>query len=288
MRVLILGATGQLGKSLLGISWPNETQLLTPSRSDVDVTQVDSLEKCFKEFKPKYVINATAWTDVPGAESNLEGALLLNAEAVQNMANLCNEFSATLIHVSTDYVFDGQAQTPHRESDRTNPLNSYGKSKLAGEEAIASSGLKDFYIIRTSWLYSRFGKNFVKTIARRALSHESAAITDDQFGAPTFAGDLANAILAIIKSKPAFGIYHYSNSGVTNWYGFGSSIYELTGADETLVTPRKTEPSELQRPAFSQFDLSKWASAGLPTPQNWRESLERELPRILETIKEEG
>lgn len=288
MRVLIFGATGQLGRSLLEISWPDDTELLTPSRSEVDVTQVDSLEKCFKEIKPEYVINATAWTDVPRAESNLEGALLLNAEAVQNMANLCHEYSATLIHVSTDYVFDGLGQTPYRETDQTKPLNNYGKSKLAGEEAITCSELEAFYIIRTSWLYSRFGKNFVKTIARRALNQESASITDDQFGAPTFAGDLANAILAIMKSKPASGIYHYSNSGKTNWYEFGSSIYEIANSDKNLVTPRKTEPSELQRPAFSQFDLSKWASAGLPTPLDWRESIQRELPRILETIKEEG
>lgn len=288
MRVLILGGTGQLGRSLLEISWPEGTELLSPTRHDVDVTQAPSLKNYLRDFKPEFVINATAWTDVPGAESNLEGAMLLNAEAVKNMARLCKELSATLIHISTDYVFDGQGNVPYRETDETNPLNNYGKSKLAGEEAILISGLRDFYIIRTSWLYSRFGKNFVKTIARRAMKNEGSAITDDQFGAPTFAGDLANAILSIMKLKPESGVYHYSNSGVTNWYGFGSSVYELSEADTGLVTPRRTEVSELQRPAFSQFDVSKWESAGLPTPPEWRKSLERELPRILQSIKEEG
>lgn len=287
MKVLILGATGQLGKSLSEISWPEEVELLTPSSRDVDVTEKDSLEKYFKEFEPAFVINATAWTDVPGAESNLEGALLLNAEAVESMARLCKELSATLIHVSTDYVFDGQSQTPYGEADQTNPLNNYGKSKLAGEEAITNSGLKDFYIIRTSWLYSRFGKNFVKTIARRALSNESSVITDDQFGTPTFAGDLASAILSIITLKPTPGIYHYSNSGVTCWFEFGKSIYELSEADLALVSSRKSETSELKRPNFSQFDLSKWVLAGLPTPPDWRDSLRHQMPSILQTIKEE-
>lgn len=288
MRVLILGGTGQLGRSLLEISWPEGTELLSPTRNDVDVTQANSLENCLRDFKSDFVINATAWTDVPGAESNLEGAMLLNAEAVKNMAQLCKELSATLIHFSTDYVFDGQVNVPYRETDETNPLNNYGKSKLAGEEVILSSGLRDFYIIRTSWLYSRYGKNFVKTIARRAIKNEGSAISDDQYGAPTFAGDLAQALLSIIKIKPESGIYHYSNSGVTNWFEFGSSIYDLSGTEAALVTPRRTEVSELHRPAFSQFDLSKWESAGLPTPPEWRESLQRELPRILKSIREEG
>jgi dTDP-4-dehydrorhamnose reductase len=270
------------------MSWPEGTELLSPTRSDVDVTQANSLENCLRDFKPDYVINATAWTDVPGAESNPEGAMLLNAEAVKNMALLCKKFSATLIHISTDYVFDGRGSVPYRETDETNPLNNYGKSKLAGEEAIIGSGLKDFYIIRTSWLYSRFGKNFVKTIARRAMKNEISAIIDDQFGAPTSAGDLASAILSIIKINPDSGIFHYSNSGVTNWFEFGSFVYKLSESDTALVTPRRTEESELQRPAFSRFDLSKWESSGLPTPPEWRESLERELPRILQSIKEEG
>ena len=288
MRVLILGGTGQLGRSLLEISWPKGTELLSPTRHDVDVTHAHSLENYLRDFKPEFVINATAWTDVPGAESNLEGAMLLNAEAVSSMAQLCKELSATLIHISTDYVFDGQGNVPYRETDETNPLNNYGKSKLAGEMAIASSGLKDFYIIRTSWLYSRFGKNFVKTIARRAVKNEISAIIDDQFGAPTSAGDLANAILSIVKFKPDSGIYHYANSGVTNWFEFGSSVYELLNADTALVTPRQTEVSELQRPAFSQFDLSKWVSADLPRPPEWHESLQRELPSILQSIREAG
>lgn len=288
MRVLILGGTGQLGRSLLETSWPEGTELSSPTRNDVDVTKANSLENCLRDFKPDYVINATAWTDVPGAESNPEGAMLLNAEAAKNMALLCKEFSATLIHFSTDYVFDGRSSVPYRETDETKPLNNYGKSKLAGEEAITGSGLKDFYIIRTSWLYSRFGKNFVKTIARRAMKDEISAIIDDQFGAPTFAGDLAKAILSIMKINPESGVYHYSNTGVTNWYGFGSSVYEILMADTSLVTPLRTEMSELQRPAFSQFDLSKWMSAGLPTPPEWRESLKRELPRIFQSIKEEG
>lgn len=288
MKILILGGNGQLGRSLISTLWNSETDLLAPLRSDLDVTDFEKLKDYLITTHPDVVINATAWTNVPGAESDPDGATKLNAEAVGNIATTCSLIGALLVHISTDYVFDGESDEPYKETDGANPLNAYGKSKLLGESAIQSSSLKDFYIVRTSWLYSKFGKNFVKTIAMKALNGEPSSITDDQFGVPTFAGDLAVAIKSLIEERPVPGIFHFSNTGETNWFEFGSAIYELLGADRKLVSPRKTEGGELRRPKYSVFDLTKWKTSKLSPLVDWKIRLEKELPSIIEALKSEA
>lgn len=284
MKLLILGGSGQLGRSLLACDL-DSFEVHAPTSALVNVIDFEKTKTYIHDLRPNFVVNATAWTNVPGAESSPEEANRLNAEAVGDLASACREIDSNLVHISTDYVFDGLKSIPYSEEDATLPLNAYGASKLAGEKAIAQSGIENFYIIRTSWLYSRFGKNFVKTITSKALKGESASITDDQFGSPTFAGDLAKGIASLIISSAKPGTYHFSNSGVTNWFEFGQAIYQLCGVDKSLVSKRSTEPTELKRPAYSPLALTKWEKAGLPNIRNWNEALVGELPDIIAEVK---
>lgn len=287
MKILIFGGSGQLGRSLLETSLGLNNEVIAPSRNEIDIEDFGKVTNYIAEEEPAIVINATAWTNVPGAEDDPEGAKRLNCDAVSNLAGACKATNSVLIHVSTDYVFDGTQQEPYLENATTNSLNQYGKSKLAGEIALIESGIANYYIIRTSWLYSKYGKNFVKTIVTKSLKSESASIIDDQFGSPTFAGDLAEGIKSIIEVKPEPGIYHYSNEGITNWYEFGRLIYEKTLNNSDLVSARKTGQDELKRPSYSPLSLEKWKSSGLVDPIDWNVSLERELSEIIKAVKEE-
>jgi dTDP-4-dehydrorhamnose reductase len=287
VKVLLIGGSGQLGKSLLGLSSSNAIELISPTSKVLNVSNFQSVSDFINEVEPECIINASAWTDVQGAERDISGAMTLNATAVEHLTQICKRIGASLVHISTDYVFDGEKGAPYLENDPVHPLNTYGKSKLAGEETVAASELEKYFIIRTSWLYSRYGKNFVKTIAQRALSNERCSITDDQFGSPTFAGDLASAILALVQNPPSSGIYHYSNSGTASWFEFGCQIYSELGIDQSFVAPRSTESSELPRPRFSTLDLSKWAKENLSNIYSWQESLHRELPSIVAAIEKE-
>lgn len=288
MKILLVGGSGQLGSSLKSLSWSENTQLLSPQRNQLDICDNEQTRKYLEFTEPQVIINASAWTDVPGAESNYDSAVMINSTAVGALALGCKEVGATLFHISTDYVFDGEKSQSYVETDLTNPLNNYGKSKLSGEIEISASGLENFYILRTSWLYSQFGKNFVKTIAAKALRGESASIVDDQFGSPTYAGDLALGIQSAINVKPNSGIYHYANQGTVSWFEFGQEIYRLTGADVSLVTSRKSDPTELRRPKYSPLKTSKWMSSNLREIPDWRHSLQKELPRIIQAIRMEG
>lgn len=287
MRVLLIGGSGQLGNSLQTISWDSSIEIFAPSTGSLDVTDSASVLETIKKIDPDFVINASAWTNVPGAEDNFDEAIKINSEAVGNLAFACREYKSSFVHVSTDYVFDGEKGTPYLESDICNPINAYGKSKMYGEQKIIEAGLNDYYIFRTSWLYSQYGKNFVKTIIKRALKGEKSSITNDQFGSPTFAGDLAGAISNLVLNPPTSGIYNFSNSGITTWYEFGRVIYKLVGADENLVEPRETEVSELRRPKYSPLNLEKWISTNLYEVQTWQHSLKRELDSIVTSVRDE-
>lgn len=287
MKILIFGGTGQLGRSLLEYPWSNDVALSAPSRQELDVLDHNAVRDFVVKFNPDYLINASAWTNVVAAENEVKRATDLNAEAVENLANICREGDMPLIHVSTDYVFDGLKGTAYLESDSPNPQSSYGKSKYLGEQAISNSGATKFYIIRTSWLYSKHGKNFVKTIVAKALTNQPASIVDDQFGSPTFAGDLAAGIASILEVKPKYGIYHYSNSGRISWFNLGRAIYEELGSDVELVTSRETEARELKRPIDSTLDTKKWRDSNLLLIPEWRVSLNKEMPNIRKNVESE-
>lgn len=282
-----MGGTGQLGKSLLEYPWAKDVTMSVPSRQELDVLNHKAVKDFVMKFQPDYLINASAWTNVTAAETEFKGATEMNTKAVENLANVCRDADIALVHVSTDYVFDGLKGAAYLESDPPNPQSSYGKSKYFGEQSISNSGATRFYVIRTSWLYSKYGKNFVKTITAKALQNQAASIVDDQYGSPTFAGDLATGIASILEVKPKYGIYHYSNSGRISWFDLGRAIYEEVGADVELVTSRRTEASELKRPVDSTLDTKKWCDSNLLRISEWRASLIKEMPNIRKTVESE-
>lgn len=285
MRILLVGGSGQLGRSLQDVKWPSNYNLLIPSRSELDIASRDAVETYLEIHRPDAIINAAAWTDVVGAEAHPEECFNINTHGVENLVRCSVDNRVILIHISTDYVFDGKKENPYDEADAPNPLNVYGKSKLAAEEVIQNSGKSQFYIIRTSWLYSKYGKNFVKSIAHKAHSEEAATITDDQFGSPTSAQDLAQGIASILSQKPPFGLYHFSNAGSISWYEFGKKIYELTNTDLIKVSPRNSKLDAVVRPVRSTFKLTKWQNANLTKVVNWEDSLRRDLPEILSQLR---
>lgn len=276
---MVTGANGQLG---------NELRVLAPgfrgyrflfvSKEELNIADASAIEKYFSVHTIDLCINCAAYTAVDKAESDEEAAFLINATAVAALATVCNKNNTQLIHISTDYVFDGKATEPYKETDNTNPVSVYGKSKLQGEE-LAIQHAPSTIIIRTAWVYSSFKANFVKTMLRLMKEKESINVVSDQFGCPTYAADLATAILQIIASGKCNknpGIYHYSNTGITNWYEFAVAIKELTGSS-CIVDPITTAqyPTAAKRPAYSVLNTSKiTATFGLVVPA-WKESLKR-------------
>jgi len=276
-KVLVTGANGQLGKELrqLEKAWP-QFDFLFLSREDLPIHHFELVRNYFEAVHPNYLINCAAYTAVDKAESEKELAYQINAEAVGVLAAICQQQHCRFIHISTDYVFDGTAKSPYNEDDPCSPQSVYGASKCEGEK-LALQFNPDSIIIRTSWVYSSFGKNFVKTILRLLQEKPSLSVVNDQFGSPTYAADLAEAILSIISTKTwKSGIYNYSNSGNISWYDFAVAIAELqrsTVPIEGISTDQYPTPA--RRPAFSVLDKTKITQAfGVPI-KDWRESLAR-------------
>lgn len=259
LKILITGANGQLGKCIQDVSKHYlDYEFHFKSSKDLDITINKQVIRLFAQEKFDYCINCAAYTAVDKAESDMENAYLVNAEAVRYLAEACKTHNTVLIHISTDFVFDGTKSTPYTEDDRPNPLNVYGASKLKGEQYVQQI-LEKYFIIRTSWVYSEYGHNFVKTMLRLGAEREEISVVNDQIGSPTYAGDLAEAILKIINTKTSdYGIYHYSNQGEISWYDFARAIFEIKGM-EIMVKPipSKAYPMPALRPVFSVMDTSK-------------------------------
>lgn len=287
-RILLLGGSGILGTELLALLTSENFVHVAPQSSELDIRDVGVLESYISDFKPDWVINCSAWTNVEGAEDSFEAALELNESAVRNIAELANKYGCRVIHISTDYVFDGESSEPYGEESSVNPINKYGESKLLGEEALVKALPNTGYIIRTSWLYGKSGKSFVKTMAKKAIHGESAKVVDDQEGSPTSARDLSIGILSLISSQPTPGIYHYSNSGSCTWFELARSIYELAGASSTLIEPIHSSSLSMKakRPRYSLLSKEKWSTARLSEIPRWESSLESILPEILIAIRE--
>ncbi|NBY24830.1 MAG: dTDP-4-dehydrorhamnose reductase [Chitinophagaceae bacterium] len=273
--VLVTGANGQLGKELrqLETKWP-EFEFLFLSREDLPIHHFELVRNFFKATHPSFLINCAAYTAVDKAEQEKELAFQINAEAVGVLAAICKEQDCKFVHVSTDYVFDGLANRPYREDDLTNPQGVYGASKLAGEkEAVLLN--PDSVIIRTSWVYSSFGKNFVKTILRLLQEKPSVSVVDDQIGSPTYAADLAVAILEIISLKSwKPGVYHFSNEGEISWCAFAKAIAALTHSNTPVQAITTAEfPTPAKRPAWSVLDKSKIKAVYGIKIRPWKESL---------------
>ncbi|MBA4411243.1 MAG: dTDP-4-dehydrorhamnose reductase [Odoribacter sp.] len=279
-KVLVTGANGQLGSEIRIISgsFP-EIEFAFTDVDELDITNPWKVADYLASFKPAFLINCAAYTAVDKAETDISTATLLNATAVGILAEQSSEIDCKIIHISTDYVFSGKGPRPYREDDRVNPQSVYGKTKLEGE-ILCQELNPESLIIRTSWLYSAFGNNFVKTMVRLGNERSDVGVIADQIGSPTNAADLALAILTIISSvtngkKPFVpGIYHYSNEGVASWYDFAKAIFEIAGIN-CLVKPIATEdyPSPVQRPPYSVMNKSKIKlNFGLKIP-HWRDSL---------------
>lgn len=263
MVIVVTGAAGQLGQSLQHKAQKfTDIEWVFCDSATLDITDASSIQELFLQKKPNYCINAAAYTAVDKAESESAKAYLINATGPENLVKICAEFGTTLIHISTDFVFDGTQTTPYKETDPTAPLGVYGASKLAGELAIQQHG-NAYYIIRTSWVYSPFGNNFMKTMLRLAAERDSLSIVNDQIGTPTNALDLAALLIELIHKDNAmevhpYGIYHYSNEGKCSWFEFAKAIFEKNSIS-IPVQPITTDqfPTPAKRPAFSVMDKSK-------------------------------
>ena len=280
MVVLVTGANGQLGQSLQFIAknYP-ELHFVFCSSSDLDITNLESCQAVFSKIKPNYCINVAAYTAVDKAESEAEKAHLINVIGAKNLAAVCKEYSTVLLHISTDFVFDGNASIPYTENDIPNPSGVYGQTKLDGEKAIQAV-FENYYIIRTSWVYSQFGNNFMKTMLRLASEKDSISVVNDQFGTPTNAVDLANALIQIILTdnrQPTtdnFGIYNFSNEGQCSWYDFAKKIFEINNITINLqAIPTSRFPTLANRPAYSVLDKTKIKTTFGITIKKWEESL---------------
>ncbi|MDI6868649.1 MAG: dTDP-4-dehydrorhamnose reductase [Coprothermobacterota bacterium] len=274
MKVMVLGAKGMLGQDLVPVL-QEEHEVFPYSHEDLDITKRETVWRAIKELGPDLVINCAAYTDVDKAESEREKAYAVNALGVQNIALACADFKAVLLQISTDYVFDGQKRTPYLPLDQPNPINWYGYTKYAGEKFVEWH-LSRFYILRTSWLYGKHGKNFVSTILKLAQERDHLEVVNDQIGAPTHTKSLAKAILWLIKTEQ-FGIHHYTDfagEGVS-WYEFASKIVKLAGL-LTAVKPIETKdlPRPAKRPAYSTLEVD------IRDPAPWEEELEGFLKEL--------
>ena len=284
MRILITGANGQLGNEMrrLGAVSPNE--YLFTDVAELDITDKGAVIEYVKENKVDIIVNCAAYTNVDKAEDDEATAELINATAVRNLAEAMNDVDGTLFHVSTDYVFGADGNTPRAEDMPLNPLGAYGRTKLHGEQAIAEVGCKAI-IIRTAWLYSEFGNNFLKTMLRLTKEKESLNVVFDQVGTPTYAGDLALAIFSIIEGdiyKGNEGVYHFSNEGVCSWYDFAQEIASAMRHDKCKINPCHSNefPSKVTRPPFSVLDKTKIKTTfGIEIP-HWRDSMLYCLQRL--------
>lgn len=275
MKILVTGANGQLGnelKLLLEASLPGQT--IYTDRDELDLTDAKAVEAFLIDNDITHVVNCAAYTAVDRAEEEKSECAAINTDAVKNLAMAADANGAKIIHISTDYVFDGTNHRPYRESDKVNPISQYGTTKRKGETALLALAPESI-IIRTAWLYSSFGNNFVKTMLRLADKNPEVRVISDQIGTPTYARDLAKAIVTILRSQQwVAGIYHFTNEGAASWYDFAHAIFRIAGK-KVKLTPIPTEdyPTPATRPAYSILDRSRIkATYGVEIP-HWEDSL---------------
>ena len=285
-RILLIGGSGILGSEILRQLQLGDSEYVSPRSSDLDIRDADAVDKYVKDFKPEWIINCAAWTNVDSAEEFFDEACALNVSAVRKIAEAANQNGSKVIHISTDYVFDGESSEPYDERSAVSPINKYGESKLKGEETLIAL-LPTAYVVRTSWLYGASGKNFVKTIAGKALRKEPARVVNDQVGSPTSARDLAQGIISIVKVQPEPGTYNFSNEGSCSWFELAQTIYDKVGASSAMVEPISSTSLAMtaKRPRFSLLSKEKWKSAGLSEVPNWESSLELLLPEIISELQ---
>ena len=277
MNILITGANGQLGRSLRRLGGVSPHNYLFTDVAELDITDAAAVLRTVEERRIDVIVNCAAYTNVERAEEDEEAADRLNRGAAENLARAAEANGATLIHVSTDYVFDGTAHTPYTEDGTPSPLGAYGRTKLAGERAVMASGCR-YLIFRTAWLYSEYGNNFLKTMLRLTSERDTLQVVFDQIGTPTYAGDLALAIFSIIESERYAGnegVYHFTDEGVCSWYDFAVEIAAAAGHGTCRIIPCHTSefPTKAQRPAYSVLDKTKIKTTFQMDIPHWREAM---------------
>jgi dTDP-4-dehydrorhamnose reductase len=281
MVVLVTGGSGQLGQALQSCTnqFP-EIDFHFFSSAELDITNLEQCKNVFQQVKPDFCINAAAYTAVDKAESEPEKAQLINVQGPRNLAEVCKDLEVVLLHISTDFIFDGTSKKPYTEEDIPNPTGVYGQTKLDGEKAIQSI-LEKYFIIRTSWVYSEFGNNFMKTMLRLGSERDSLSVVNDQIGTPTNAVDLAKALIRIINfchpefsSASVYGIYNFSNEGECSWFDFAKKIFEINNISIDLKPiPTSSYPTPAKRPVYSVLDKSKFKKIFGVEVMEWERSL---------------
>lgn len=270
-RYLITGAGGMLGRELAGVLADRDVTLAT--RSDLDITDADAVDAYVAGFD--VILNAAAHTKVDDAETHEDEAFAINATGAGNLARAAARHGATIVHVSTDYVFDGTATTPYGENDDVAPVSAYGRTKAEGERQVQDAGAQRWYIVRTAWVYGAGGPNFAKTMVKLATDRDTVSVVNDQIGQPTWTRDLATRLVELADSDAPSGIYHGTNSGQGSWFDFARAVLDSAGMD-----PEKIQPTDsasfvrpAPRPAYSVLGHDGWAAAGFAPLRDWREAL---------------
>ncbi len=286
MRILVTGANGQLGNCIRNAAEGSKDEYIFTDVDDLDITDREAVDLCIRCNNFDVVVNCAAYTNVEKAEVQEEFAEKLNAEAVRNLADACRKYDVTFIHISTDYVFGGSlGNTPRTEEEPVNPTGVYGLTKLHGEQAVEESGANAL-IFRTAWLYSEYGKNFVKTMLNLTSTKPELKVVFDQVGTPTYAQDLADLIVKIITDRTFRdhpGIYHYSNEGVCSWYDFTKSIAEIAGNNGCEIKPCHSDefPSPVTRPSYSVLDKTKVKTTFDIEVPYWTDSLKKCISNLM-------
>lgn len=278
MKVLITGSNGMLGHDLIDVLDGKHELIKTTSKS-LDITDEDKVKEYIVNENPDIVINSAAYTDVDGCETNEEMAYKVNGDGVKNLALACKVVDCPLVHISTDYVFNGENSKPWMEDDEVGPISIYGKSKLQGEEAIESI-LDKFFIIRTSWLYGINGGNFPKTMLELAKTHDTLTVVTDEIGTPTYTLDLAQAIAELIETE-YYGIYHITNSDYCSWFDFAKYIFEVKNIDVNVVPVTAEEFARpASRPHYSVLNNSNWVNNGFKPLRSYKEAIKDYLKHL--------
>jgi dTDP-4-dehydrorhamnose reductase len=281
-RWLITGAAGMLGRDLVSVLERGGETVTALTRAELDITDGAAVRDALRRWRPAVVVNCAAWTAVDAAETSEDAALRLNGQAVADLAVACAEAGVRLIQPSTDYVFDGQARRPYAEDDVPSPGTAYGRTKLAGEQAVLDRTDGTGYVVRTAWLYGAQGPNFVRTMIRLEQQRPDVDVVDDQHGQPTWTMDVADRIVALVRSGAPAGVYHATSSGETTWFGLAREVFRLLGADPDRVRPVGSAAyvRPAPRPAYSVLGHDAWSRAGLSPIGDWRLALRQAFPAL--------
>jgi len=289
-RVLVVGAKGMLGREAMsaaqrGRGWLAEAEVAGVDIDEVDITSFGSVEGCFEEYRPDVVVNCAGYTNVDGAETDRDRAFAVNGDGPGNLAHGCSRRGLKLVHISTDFVFDGKVRVPYEEDDRVGPLSVYGESKLAGEQAVRRE-LADHLIVRISWLFGRWGPNFVTTIQQLARERDELRVVSDQVGSPTYAADVVEAAGLLLDAQ-ASGTVHFHNAGHCSWYDFAAEIVRQSGLGAAVRAVGSEEyPRPACRPAWSVMSLDRYEQLTGQMPRPWPEALGAYLAELAQSRPE--